>query len=106
MTYTLVNAFRALVGKPVPLWLTELSVDQIARAAITSFTPRDFNADGKSDIAWRDTSGNAAVWLMNGAQLTQSAGLGSAPTTWSIVGTGDFDADGKPTFFGVTPAAM
>ena len=32
---------------------------------------------------------------MNGAALSQSAGLGSAPTTWTIVGTGDFDGDGK-----------
>jgi hypothetical protein len=55
----------------------------------------DFNADGKSDIAWRDTGGNAAVWLMNGATLLQSGGLGSAPTTWSVVGQRDFDGDGK-----------
>jgi hypothetical protein len=32
---------------------------------------------------------------MNGAQLSQSTGLGSAPTTWSIVETGDFNGDGK-----------
>lgn len=55
----------------------------------------DFNGDGKSDIAWRDSSGNAAVWLMNGAQVSQSLGVGNVSTAWSIVGTGDFDADGK-----------
>jgi hypothetical protein len=55
----------------------------------------DFNGDGKSDIAWRDTGGNAAVWLMNGAALLQSGGLGSAPTTWSVVGQRDFNGDGK-----------
>jgi hypothetical protein len=29
----------------------------------------DVNGDGKSDILWRDTSGNFAVWFMNGAQV-------------------------------------
>jgi FG-GAP-like repeat len=55
----------------------------------------NFNGDGKYDIVWRDSSGNVAVWLMNGGQLSQSAGLGSAPATWSVVETGDFDGDGK-----------
>jgi len=55
----------------------------------------DFDGDGQSDIAWRDTSGNTAVWLMNGAQLAQSAGVGAAPATWSVVGQRDFDGDGK-----------
>ena len=30
----------------------------------------DFNGDGKSDIAWRDTGGDVAFWLMNGAQVS------------------------------------
>jgi YVTN family beta-propeller protein len=55
----------------------------------------DFNGDGYSDIAWRDTSGNAAVWLMNGSQLLQGGEIGSAPTSWSIVGQRDFNGDGK-----------
>ena len=32
----------------------------------------DFNADGKSDIVWRQSDGTVAVWLMNGAQVSQS----------------------------------
>ena len=28
----------------------------------------DFNADGKSDILWQNTNGQAAIWLMNGDQ--------------------------------------
>ena len=54
----------------------------------------DSNGDGKSDIVWRDSSGNIAVWLMNGAQLSAGAGLGSAPSTWSIVGQRDYNSDG------------
>jgi hypothetical protein len=30
----------------------------------------DFNGDGKSDIVWRDTSGNVSIWLMNGATVS------------------------------------
>jgi glucose/arabinose dehydrogenase len=55
----------------------------------------DFNGDTKSDIAWRDTSGDVAVWLMNGAQVAATAGLGTVANTWSIVGQHDFDGDGK-----------
>jgi len=54
----------------------------------------DFNGDGKSDILWHDGSGNVAMWLMNGAQVT-SLGVGNAATAWSIVGTRDFNGDGK-----------
>ncbi len=43
----------------------------------------DFNGDGKSDIAWRDTGGNTGMWLMNGVQVTP-AGVGSPPAGWSI----------------------
>jgi FG-GAP-like repeat len=59
----------------------------------------DFNGDGKSDILWQAFGprppGPVAVWLMNGAQVTQSAVLGSPGGTWSIAETGDFDGDGK-----------
>jgi hypothetical protein len=55
----------------------------------------DFNGDGKSDIVWRDTGGNVAVWLMNGAGVTTPAGIGNVPTTWNIVGQRDFNGDGN-----------
>jgi probable HAF family extracellular repeat protein len=55
----------------------------------------DYNGDGRSDIAWRDSSGNGALWLMNGATLSSSAGIGNVPTNWSIVGQRDFNGDGK-----------
>jgi hypothetical protein len=56
----------------------------------------DFNGDGASDIAWRDSLGDAAIWLMNGAAvLSPAAGVGTVPNSWSIVGQRDFDGDGK-----------
>ena len=33
----------------------------------------DFNGDGKSDILWRDTSGNVAIWEMNGTAIFNQA---------------------------------
>ena len=55
----------------------------------------DFNGDGKSDVAWRDGSGNLALWLMNGAVPASSGGVGGVPMTWSIVGQRDFNGDGR-----------
>ena len=54
----------------------------------------DFNGDGKSDIVWRDTTGNTSIWLMNGATVSSAVGVGNVPTTWSIVLTGDYNGDG------------
>jgi hypothetical protein len=44
----------------------------------------DFNGDGKSDIVWRDSSGNVAIWFMVGEHVSQSAGVGKLSTVWSI----------------------
>ena len=55
----------------------------------------DFNGDGKSDILWRDTPGDVAIWLMNGHDDPLRLDVGNVPTNWSIVETGDFNGDGK-----------
>ena len=39
--------------------------------------------------------GNIAIWLMNGGQVSSVTLIGNVPTRWSIVGTGDFNGDGK-----------
>ena len=54
---------------------------------------RDFNGDGNADLLWNDTSGNVAIWFMNGAQVSQYSSAPSAPG-WTVVGTGDFNGDG------------
>jgi hypothetical protein len=55
-----------------------------------------FRIRGKRDILWRDTSGNVAIWEMNGTTVLNpnTAGIGNVPTGWSIVGTGDFNGLG------------
>jgi FG-GAP-like repeat len=60
----------------------------------------DFNGDGMSDILWRSSSGQLALWQMNGASITASSSVtaGGAPVnpdpSWSVAGLGDFDGDG------------
>ena len=47
----------------------------------------DFNADAMSDVLWRDNnSGGLALWLMNGATVSSSLGVGNVPTDWLILG--------------------
>ena len=46
----------------------------------------DFNGDGYSDVLWRDSSGNVAVWEMNGTTVLNpnTAGVGNVATVWTI----------------------
>jgi hypothetical protein len=57
----------------------------------------DFNGDRKSDILWRDTAGDVAIWEMNGTSILNASATyvaTVAPGTWSIAGVGDFNGDG------------
>jgi len=56
----------------------------------------DVDGDGKSDLVWRHTqTGDVAVWLMNGATVTQSPVVApGVPLAWQIVGVGDLNGDG------------
>jgi hypothetical protein len=63
----------------------------------------DFNGDGYSDIAWGDSSGDIAFWLMNGATVLSNGGIGGVPGPSSASGTST--AMARPTCCGVTPAA-
>ncbi len=67
------------------------------RQIVPPTVSHNFNVDRQSDILWRDTSGNMAIWEMNGSTILNenTAGLGGVPTIWSIVGQRDFNADGK-----------
>jgi hypothetical protein len=55
----------------------------------------DFNNDKRSDILWRDSSGNVEIWFMESQLIKAKGVVGSAPTDWTVVGTGDFNNDGK-----------
>ena len=45
----------------------------------------DFNGDGKSDLLWQDSSGDTAIWFMNGAAILLPQGVGTLPG-WSVQG--------------------
>jgi hypothetical protein len=69
-------------------------------------TAADFNGDRKADILWRNKlTGENAVWFANASSVDSTNGRfltdGQFITTpiqdrnWTMVGAGDFDADGK-----------
>jgi hypothetical protein len=58
----------------------------------------DFNSDSKPDILWRNSStGQTVVWQMDGTTFSNFTTITPtiADASWKIVGTGDFDGDGK-----------
>jgi hypothetical protein len=57
----------------------------------------DFNCDGRSDILWRHTNGQVAIWHMAGGVRISDhyPGIGVPTLLWTIAGVGDFDADGR-----------
>jgi len=58
----------------------------------------DFNADGFSDILWRNaTTGQNYLYPMAGINILSPEGYFRtvADPNWKIVGTGDFDGDGR-----------
>ncbi|MFC7477185.1 FG-GAP-like repeat-containing protein [Dankookia sp. GCM10030260] len=55
----------------------------------------DFDGDGKTDLLWRDATGNTAVWEMDGATFLRGDTLAAIGLDWSVAGTGDFDGDGR-----------
>ncbi len=82
-----------VVANGIPSAGTPVTVGSSCSAMHVS--THDHNGDGRSDISWRDTSGNTAVWLMSGAQVMSSGWVGAVPAAWSIVGQRDFNGDGK-----------
>lgn len=64
----------------------------------------DFNQDGDADLVWQhDGDGRIAIWFMRHATSTptqlrgEPLGPGQVPDLgWKIVGSGDFDRDGRP----------
>lgn len=55
----------------------------------------DVNADGKSDLLWRnDSTGQFETWVMDGYMLSVATGY-SLPAGYEIFGSGDYNGDGK-----------
>jgi hypothetical protein len=60
----------------------------------------DFNGDNKSDVLLRNTNGTLGEWFMSGSTIDSAQGISfdgapvTLPSSWSIVGVGDFNGDG------------
>jgi subtilase family serine protease len=78
-------AFTAGTGWDFATGIGTVNVANLVRK-LGSTATHDFNHDGTSDILWRNTNGDLAIWLMNGTQVLSAPGLGNVPTSWSIVG--------------------
>jgi hypothetical protein len=52
--------------------------------------------NNRGDILWQDSTGNLAIWQVNGTQIVQTVVLGRVPpgSGWSVAGIGDFNGDG------------
>ena len=55
----------------------------------------DFNADGKSDILWRNGERDLVAWQMNGMVISSNSLLPTASAGWSTSAVGDFNGDSK-----------
>src|SRR5829696_716587 len=73
-------------------------------AMSTACTPvvdarNDFNGDGRSDVLWRSDAGEMTDWLgqANGGFVNNGANawFANLPSSWQVIGTGDFNGDGK-----------
>ena len=71
------------------------SMGTVDPALWTLIAADDFNGDGKADLLWRATTGEAYVWLMNGATVLSTGSLGNPGGAWSIRAVADFTGDGK-----------
>ena len=88
------------------------STDTDTRIEAQAFQPQllpqpNFNGDGFSDILWQNTSGQAAVWEMNGTNIIGGALVGrqSRPELEGDRNAATSTATASPTSCGRTPAA-
>ena len=90
-----IDGIRALYGAPV--LATTLGLVDIGwhGSAWNVVGVGDFNADGTSDIIWRNpATGSVDQWQMKDGHWLQSIDLGNAKgADWQLAGTGDFNHD-------------
>jgi hypothetical protein len=94
------DPFNEFVGNLGALTASDVKImDALGfRRANANNEKYDFNADGASDILWRNSNGSLADWTMNGnvisgAFVTSNGSLVAPDASWSVAGISDFNAD-------------
>jgi hypothetical protein len=67
----------------------------ISTGGLTPATTIDFDSNGLSDILFQNSTGQAAIWLMNGATLMNGSTIGNPGAPWHVRGIGDFTGEGR-----------
>jgi hypothetical protein len=89
-SFTLKAGPQSLSSDPPSLLVTN-----IGTADFNSAPSGDFDGNGRSDLLWRNDTGQIAVWqTTSSGVLATAVALGSASASWHIDGTGDFNHDG------------
>ena len=65
------------------------------KVAIVPKVRHDFNADGKSDLLWRNVSGGGNIIWRSASSASQQATATVSDLGWKVVGVADFDHDGQ-----------
>jgi hypothetical protein len=74
---------------------SSLTAEQFIFAPFLQAVRSDLNADGASDILWRNANGAMATWQFgSGGTQAQGAFNAAVDPNWRIVETGDFNGDG------------
>ena len=54
----------------------------------------DFDGDGKFDILFQNSTGEADIWDVNGTSVIGGGSIGNSGPRWHVKATGDFNGDG------------
>lgn len=112
------DAFRAFAPSGTVLNISEADLklmDVIGYNRVTASPPpppvlaktADFNGDGKGDILWQTEDVRAAIWLMNGTNITGGDLVGPmVPASWHIRASGDFNGDNRADIVWQTDAGQ
>ena len=96
---TNVTGFSLTLSTSMPGHIvSRASADSSGVELVLRVTRNDFNGDGHSDILWRNDNGTLTNWLgQDGGNFVGNyeSGVLSLPEGWTVIGTGDFNGDGR-----------
>jgi hypothetical protein len=93
-----ITSTAQVAGQTVTVFQSGVPTDSNARTRESSRA--DFDGDGHTDLFWQDSvNGYMAFWRLQGGTSTWDAralSLSAGDANWQVVGTGDFNGDGRP----------